>query len=186
MTDDTPVVSSDQEALILVDQDDREIGSRSKLACHEGDGVLHRAFSVFLFTSDGRVLLQRRSPGKLLWPGYWSNACCSHPRAGEELSQAVDRRMQQELGVTTTVELIYKFIYHATFDNVGAEYEFCSVWVGSVDERSLNPNSNEISEVQLLSRDDLTEALASRPEEFTPWLRMEWACLTGEHANRLP
>ena len=122
MTENVPVVSSDDEALILVDEDDREIGSRSKLACHEREGVLHRAFSVFLFTSDGKVLLQRRSPGKLLWPGYWSNACCSHPRAGEELSEAVHRRMQQELGVAAEVEFVYKFIYQAAFDDVGSEH----------------------------------------------------------------
>ena len=119
-----PIVSSDEEPLILVEELDRVIGSRSKLACHKGNGVLHRAFSVFLFSDDGDVLLQRRSQEKLLWPGFWSNACCSHPRVGEELLEAVHRRMAQELGVSTAVEFAYKFTYHAQFDNVGQNMSF--------------------------------------------------------------
>ena len=181
-----PVVSSDEEALILVDEEDREIGSQSKLACHEGDGVLHRAFSVFLFTRDSEVLLQRRSTEKRLWPGFWSNACCSHPRVGEVMSEAVHRRMQQELGVAAEVQYVYKFIYQASYFKVGSEHELCSVWVGDIDMASLQPNTNEISEVRLLSADALTDALATRPDEFTPWLRMEWSRLTQEFPEHLP
>ena len=186
MTELMPVVSSDQEALILADEEDREIGSQSKLACHEGDGVLHRAFSVFLFTKDGEVLLQRRSPAKRLWPGFWSNACCSHPRMGEVMSEAVQRRMHQELGVAAQVQCVYKFIYQASFSDVGSEHELCSVWVGDVDMASLQPNTNEISEVRLLSAAELTYVLAAKPDEFTPWLRMEWTRLTQEFPEHLP
>ena len=181
-----PIVSSDEEPLILVDELDRVIGSRSKLACHKGNGVLHRAFSVFLFSDDGDVLLQRRSQEKLLWPGFWSNACCSHPRVGEDLLGAVHRRMAQELGVSTAVEFAYKFTYHAQFDNVGSEHELCSVWLGRVDVASVVPNSNEISEVQWISSEGLSQALIASPDDYTPWLRMEWSRLVQEFSGRLP
>ena len=91
------VVSSESEALILVDENDREIGFSSKDSCHDGPGILHRAFSLFIFNTAGELLLQQRSAGKRLWPLYWSNSCCSHPRAGETMELAVNRRLQQEL-----------------------------------------------------------------------------------------
>ena len=92
------VVSSDDEPLILVDSRDRELGYLDKSACHDGEGRLHRAFSVFIFNPRGDVLLQRRSRSKRLWPSHWSNSCCSHPRKGETMEQAVHRRIRQELG----------------------------------------------------------------------------------------
>ena len=81
------IVSSEDEALILVDTDDTAIGSMSKAECHDGAGILHRAFSVFLFDEHGRLLLQQRAAGKRLWPLYWSNTCCSHPRQGEAIDE---------------------------------------------------------------------------------------------------
>ena len=85
------IVSSAAEALLLVDEQDREIGVESKQACHAGGGLLHRAFSIFLFNSQDELLLQKRSAQKPLWPSYWSNTCCSHPRAGETMEQAIAR-----------------------------------------------------------------------------------------------
>src|SRR5690625_5968564 len=87
----------------------------SKADCHDGDGVLHRAFSVFLFDADGRLLIQQRVAEKRLWPLYWANSCCSHPRAGEETEEAVPRRLDEELGVSADVEYVYKFQYQARF-----------------------------------------------------------------------
>ena len=78
------IVSNASEQLILVDDQDRELGFKPKTDCHTGKGVLHRAFSIFVFNSDNELLLQQRSPTKMLWPGYWSNTCCSHPRRGCE------------------------------------------------------------------------------------------------------
>src|SRR3970282_2858021 len=91
------IVSNDSEELILVDEHDREIGFKSKSECHTDKGVLHRAFSIFVFNGNNELLLQKRSPAKLLWPNYWSNACCSHPRRGERMEHAVTRRLHQEL-----------------------------------------------------------------------------------------
>ena len=82
-----PIVSSESDPLILVDENDEAQGVLDKAACHDGDGLLHRAFSVFIFNEHGEVLLQRRAEGKRLWPGYWSNSCCSHPRAGNPLKR---------------------------------------------------------------------------------------------------
>ena len=102
------VVSSD-EPLILVDEQNRRVGTLDKSARHDGDGLLHRAFSLFVFNLQGETLLQRRHPDKRLWPGYWSNACCSHPRDGELLEDAVLRRAEQELGLVVVPEFLFKF-----------------------------------------------------------------------------
>ena len=118
MAEQTPqhaTVSSDAEQLILVDSDDRVLGHDSKAACHDGAGVLHRAFSLFVFNGAGDLLLQQRSVGKRLWPGYWANSCCSHPRRGESMEQATQRRLQQELGMACDLRYLFKFEYHAHF-----------------------------------------------------------------------
>ena len=98
--DPQPVVSSEEERLILVDSDDRETGTSTKSACHDGDGVLHRAFSLFVFNRRGELLIHQRHPRNGCGRTYWSNSCCSHPRAGEEVDVAVHRRLEQELGLT--------------------------------------------------------------------------------------
>ena len=123
------IVSSDQEPLILVDSADREVGFLDKSSCHDGDGVLHRAFSLFIFNGLGELLLQRRAGGKRLWPAYWSTSCCSHPRRGESMSEAVQRRMEQELGLRTPVRFVYKFEYQARFGDQGTEHELCWVYL---------------------------------------------------------
>src|SRR5919108_4992020 len=109
------IVSNAGEELIVVDEHDREIGSRSKSDCHSGAGILHRAFSIFVFNGDNELLLQKRSPSKLLWPNYWSNTCCSHPRRGESMERAVQRRLEQELGFTCALDFLYKFKYQAQY-----------------------------------------------------------------------
>ncbi|MEJ2535320.1 MAG: isopentenyl-diphosphate delta-isomerase [Gammaproteobacteria bacterium] len=93
------VVSSDTEELILVDDQDREVGFETKAGCHDGGGLLHRAFSLFVFNPEGQLLLQRRAADKRLWPLYWSNSVCSHPRRGESMTEAVQRRLRQELRI---------------------------------------------------------------------------------------
>ena len=101
------VVSNASEQLILVDEFDLEIGFKAKNDCHLGKGVLHRAFSIFVFNSANELLLQQRSPGKMLWPSYWSNTCCSHPRRGEVMQDAVVRRLKQELGFECPLTFLY-------------------------------------------------------------------------------
>jgi isopentenyl-diphosphate delta-isomerase len=167
------IVSSVSEQLILVDEQDRELGFKSKGECHSGAGLLHRAFSVFVFNSDNELLLQKRSGTKPLWPNYWSNTCCSHPRRGESMEQAVSRRLSQELGFTCPVRFLYKFKYQAQFGPVGAEHEFCWVYYGRYDG-AVDVNVSEIADWRFVGVDALDRELAAAPEAFTPWFKMEW------------
>ena len=178
------IVSSEAEELILVDADDKETGFLSKADCHDGEGRLHRAFSLFLFNDQGQLLLQQRAESKRLWPGFWSNTCCSHPRRGETMEVATRRRLSDELNIETPVEFIYKFQYRATFGDAGSENELCHVYLGKTPEQ-VRPNEHEIAAVRFVSPAELADEFEARPEQFTPWFRMEWQALTTEHADRL-
>ena len=123
-------IMADPDALILVDEDDRRLGHLSKSLCHEGRGVLHRAFSLLIFNGLGELLIQQRSSAKRLWPLYWSNSCCSHPRRSETMEAATRRRLSEELGIRCDLKFLFKFQYHAQFDDNGAEHEICSVYIG--------------------------------------------------------
>ncbi|HQP43307.1 MAG TPA: isopentenyl-diphosphate Delta-isomerase [Thermoanaerobaculales bacterium] len=166
-------VPPDEELLVLVDEDDREIGHLGKGACHDGDGVLHRAFSLFIFNRAGELLLQRRSAGKRLWPLYWSNSCCSHPRRGEAMATAISRRLLEELGMTSDLHHVFTFTYHARFGEAGSEREVCWVWAGASDDVP-RPNPHEIAEIRWVAPDHLDREMAERPHDFTPWFLMEW------------
>lgn len=175
-------VSSPSESLILVDDQDREVGFASKQYCHEGDGVLHRAFSAFLFNGKGELLLQQRSELKPLWPLYWSNTCCSHPREGETIEAAVQRRIREELGLQCDTQFLYKFSYHARYEDVGSEREYCSVYAGyHQDVPSIHPE--EIAAIRHVSPDALTAEMEQNPDTFTPWFKMEWARIRKDHLD---
>ena len=176
------IVSSDAEPLILVDDQDRELGFRSKGDCHVGKGVLHRAFSIFVFNGDNELLLQKRSREKLLWPNYWSNTCCSHPRRGEAMEQAVSRRLTQELGFDCPLEFLYKFKYHAQYGAVGAEHEYCSVYYGRYDG-PVDVNVSEIADWRFVGVSALERELSVAPETFTPWFKMEWVHIRANHLD---
>lgn len=178
------VVSSDEEPLILVDESDLEIGHLNKGACHDGEGVLHRAFSLFIFNPEGELLLQQRSSEKRLWPLYWSNSCCSHPRRGESMDEATGRRLHQELGMTSETHHLFTFQYHAPYLEFGSENEVCWVFVGLCDDEPL-PNTNEIAAVRWIAPDDLDRELETRPEIFTPWFTMEWPRVRGLYRHTL-
>jgi isopentenyl-diphosphate delta-isomerase len=177
-------VSSESELLILVDPDDREAGNLSKAECHDGDGILHRAFSLFLFNDQGELLLQQRGEAKRLWPMYWSNTCCSHPRQGESMQAATERRLQQELNTTAAVEFIYKFEYQARFGDLGSENELCWVYLGRL-EREATANDSEIASLRFVSAADLRQELDAEPERLTPWFKMEWQRLNEEFTDSL-
>lgn len=165
--------------LVCVDDDDVALYPLAKVDCHKGDGVLHRAFSVFLLDATGRILLQRRSALKPLWPGFWSNSCCSHPRWMEPLELAVDRRLAEELGVRAKVELLHSFIYHARFGDVGSEREFCHVFLGTLDSAEVRPDPAEISAVRWAARAEIDAEIASAAHVFTPWFLQEWDAIRG-------
>ncbi len=182
---DHRVVSFDSERLILVDPDDREVGHASKADAHTGKGILHRAFSLFVFNSAGELLLQQRAPGKPLWPGYWANSCCSHPRVGEDMATATQRRLDEELGFACALDYVFKFQYHAEFGAAGSETELCWVYVGTSDAK-VRVNPTEIAAWRHVAPDALDREIADTPEAFTPWLKLEWQRLRGEFATRLP
>ena len=178
------IVSYDHENLIIVDFEDNEIGNLSKLECHENKGVLHRAFSIFLFNTNGQLLIQQRSSQKKLWPLFWSNTCCSHPRKGEEILDAAHRRLSDELGIKkVTLEYVYKFSYTAEYKNIGSENELCSVFLGKIDE-DLDINENEISLVKYIDTRDLLNKMKNK-NEFTPWFEMEWHTLLTSYQKTL-
>ena len=178
------VVSFDSEELILVDENDVEIGHLHKDKCHDDDGLLHRAFSLFIFNDEGEVLIQRRRAQKRLWPLYWANSCCSHPRRGEEMDEAVRRRLYQELGMRSDPLFLYKFIYHAHYEDQGAEHELCWVYIG----RSSDPvraNPNEVSEWKYMAPTQLDQELKNSPDNFSPWIRLEWETMQREYQEQL-
>lgn len=178
-------VSFNDEPLILVDRDDNEIGYRSKIDCHRGHGTLHRAFSIFLFDDRGRVLLQQRAAGKPLWPLYWSNSCCSHPRRGESMQKATHRRLFEELGLDADLEFVYKFIYQADFGSVGAEHELCHVFLGALSGGQVEVHPDEIADWRWVPTEEVTQALENEPAIYTPWFKMEWKALTGRWRDRI-
>ena len=178
------IVSSEAEELILVDSDDNETGYLSKAECHDGRGVLHRAFSLFLFNEKGELLLQQRSASKRLWPGFWSNSICSHPRRGESMRVATQRRLRDELNIEARLEFVYKFDYRAEFGESGSENELCHVYLGSVGA-PVEPNEHEISAIRFLRPLDLAKEIATSPAIFTPWFKMEWQALRSGHAEKL-
>ena len=172
--------SADSEALILVDEADREVGHLSKAKCHDGQGVLHRAFSLLIFNDEGELLLQQRSAAKRLWPLYWSNSCCSHPRRAESMETAIHRRLYEELGLRCPLQFLFKFQYHAQFESAGSEQELCSVFIG----RSRDPvrtDPKEISAWRWIHPQALQAELAGSAEKFTPWFKLEWARIWRDH-----
>jgi len=172
---------ADPDSLIVVDAADRDLGRLSKALCHQGNGVLHRAFSLLIFNEAGDLLIQQRAPSKRLWPLYWSNSCCSHPCSGESMEAATSRRMQEELGMACPLQFLFKFQYHAQFDATGAENELCSVFIGACSD-PVRSDPEEILAWRWVSPEALHSQLASgEASRFTPWFMMEWARIWRDH-----
>jgi isopentenyl-diphosphate Delta-isomerase len=178
-----PIASAaaDRDSLILVDEADQGVGYLSRAQCHEGRGVLHRAFSLLIFNGSGELLLQQRSASKRLWPLYWSNSCCSHPRRTETMESAIQRRLHEELGLRCPLQFLFKFQYQAQFDETGAENELCSVFIGRSTD-SVKINADEILAWRWVGPERLnTELAAPGAGNFTPWFRLEWTRVWRDH-----
>jgi len=181
----TASAAADLDSLILVDEADQGVGYLSRAQCHEGKGVLHRAFSLLIFNGSGEMLLQQRSASKRLWPLYWSNSCCSHPRRTETMEAAIQRRLYEELGLRCPLYFLFKFQYQAQFDETGAENELCSVFIGRSTD-SVKINSEEIVAWRWVSPEALNaEMTAGREGNFTPWFRLEWARIWRDHGRQV-
>ncbi len=157
--------------IVLVDQQDRPIGTSTKTVVHQ-QGLLHRAFSVFLLDQTHQILLQQRHPDKYHCGGLWTNTCCSHPFPDEEIVAAGQRRLQQELGFSVPLTHVGEFHYRAEFTNGLIEYEYDHVLLGYYDQQPLDQfDRSEISALKWVSIPDLQKALAQSPDRYTPWLK---------------
>ena len=158
------------EQVILVDVDDCEIGVMEKMEAHKL-AVLHRAFSVFLFNPQGKMLLQQRALTKYHSAGLWTNTCCSHPRPGETLENAVTRRLTEEMGITAKVSKAFDFIYQAELPDHLNEHEFDHVFIGNYDDE-VRPNHLEVANFVYQSIEEIDANLQSHPEKYTVWFKI--------------
>ena len=158
------------EQVILVDEKDVVMGTIEKIEAHE-KAILHRAFSVFIFNSNGEMLLQQRALTKYHSAGLWTNSCCSHPRPGEDTLTAASRRLQEEMGFTTHLKKVFDFVYKASLANGLFEHEFDHVFIGYYDGRIM-PDLNEVVDYAYWPMEKIEEQLLSHPEIFTVWFHI--------------
>jgi len=158
------------DEVILVNEQDEQSGTIGKLEAHQ-KALLHRAFSVFIFNNKGQMLLQQRAPGKYHSGGVWSNACCSHPRPGEETLVAARRRLKEELGFETALHKIFHFTYKTDFANGLTEHEFDHVYTG-IYNGSVTPDALEVSNYTFKSMQEIVENLQTSPQKYTAWFKI--------------
>jgi isopentenyl-diphosphate delta-isomerase len=158
------------ENVILVDANDNEIGIMEKMEAHE-KGLLHRAFSVFIFNSKGEILLQKRSIEKYHSGGLWSNTCCSHPRPGESLEAATNRRLKEEMGMTSKMFSAFSFKYKSHLDHNLIEHELDHVFIGYTNDLP-EPNIEEVEGYCYMSPELLELGFERHPDEYTEWLKI--------------
>ena len=154
--------------VVLVNEQDQVLGTEEKIRAHE-QGLLHRAFSVYVFDIKGNLLVQQRHSEKYHCGGLWTNTCCSHPRLDEEITAAGQRRLQEELGFTVPLTAVGYYLYKAEFPNGLTEHEYDHVLVGHYTGQSLKPNPEEVATTRWWPVEELLQTLAETPEQFTPW-----------------
>ncbi len=164
------------EHVILVNESDQQIGIMEKMAAHIVPR-LHRAFSIFIFNSQGKLLLQQRALTKYHSPGLWTNTCCSHPRNGETMEQATSRRLQEEMGMTCDMHEVFTFIYKAPVGLGLTEHEFDHVWFGQSDDTPLI-NTEEVASWKYMSLDNIAEDMRQHPESYTEWFKISFSEVT--------
>ncbi len=167
------------ESVILVDEHDRETGIMPKLEAHE-KGMLHRAFSVFIFNSRGEMLLQQRALGKYHSGGLWTNSCCSHPRHGESVIDAANRRLMEEMGMKCELTEKFSFVYKAAMEHGLTEYEYDHVLIGVTDVIP-TVNLSEVSDYKYVTKEGLKYDIAVLPEDYTEWFKI---CI-NEHWDKI-
>jgi len=169
-----------EEHVVLVDKEDVPIGAMEKMEAHE-KGLLHRAFSVFIFNTAGEMLIHKRALSKYHSGGLWTNACCSHPRVGETTLQAAHRRLMEEMGFDTPLEEVFSFTYQSPLDKGMIEYEFDHVLIGTY-EGPFNLNPEEVAEAKYVSLKTLVEEVQNNSDHYTVWFKiaLERVC---DHLN---
>jgi isopentenyl-diphosphate delta-isomerase len=157
--------------VILVDKNDSPIGTEEKLAAHQ-KGLLHRAFSVFVFNSSGELLIQKRARGKYHSGGLWTNTCCSHPAPGEETEPAAHRRLQEEMGFDCPMREVGSLLYRTEFDNGLVEHEFDHILIGEYNGPVEHVDPDEAEDWKWISEQKLLEDMKKEPEAFTYWFKL--------------
>lgn len=158
--------------VILCDEDGMPTGTLEAVTAHQGTGKLHKAFSIFVFSEEDELLLQRRSGQKMLFPLHWANTCCSHPREDEGLKTCAERRLEEEMGFTCELTEGPSFVYRAEDpEGRGTEHEYDTVLTGRVSKRNVHvqPNPDEVAETRWITMDELIIELDEDPESFAPW-----------------
>ena len=170
------------EYLILTDEKDQFVGMMEKILIHKL-GLLHRAFSIFIFNTKGEILLQQRADNKYHSGGLWSNACCSHPRFEEKISDAVERRLWEEMGICSNINFAFSFIYKVTFENGLTEHEYDHVYFGITDNEPI-PNKTEVRDWKYMNLSALLDDIEKHPGNYTEWMKL---CLPRviNHFNKL-
>ena len=163
--------NDDVELVVLLDDDGQAIGSADKAVIHTAETPLHLAFSCHLVDDEGRVLLSRRALGKLTWPGIWTNSFCGHPAPGEDVTEAIVRRAERELGtrVDSIEPAIPDFRYRAVDDSGIVENEICPVFTARI-RADLNPRPDEVCAHHWARPEDVRVAVDATPFAFSPWM----------------
>ena len=156
--------------VILVDEQDQPVGSMEKMEVHQ-KALLHRAFSIFIFNSRGEMLLHKRADKKYHSAGLWTNACCSHPRPGEDTRAAAEKRLREEMGIVTPLTKAFDFVYRADFDNGLTEYEFDHVFAGTYNGE-IFPDGEEVSDYCFKTIDEIKSSIQSHPQKYTEWFKI--------------
>ena len=159
--------------VILVDMNDKALGSQEKLQAHK-QGNLHRAFSILVFNSKNELLIHQREKSKYHCGGLWTNTCCSHPQPGEDTETAAHRRLQEEMGFTCKLEKQFTFIYKELFGNGLTEHELDHVFFGQFDgiaETNIQPDPKEVMDYKWISMDKLRKDMQAHPEKYTTWFK---------------
>lgn len=158
-----------RDKVILVDQNDQEIGYADKMEAHV-KGMLHRAFSIFLFNSKKEMLIHQRAAGKYHGGGLWTNACCSHPQPGEDIKHSAIERLHFEMGLQCELQKAFSFIYHSPVENGLVEHEYDHVYLGFTDSTPL-PHPDEVQSYRWINTTDLKKEIELQPEKFTFWFK---------------
>jgi isopentenyl-diphosphate Delta-isomerase len=175
--------------VVLVNEHDEAMGVMEKMEAHR-NGLLHRAFSVFIFNQEGKMLLQQRALDKYHSGGLWTNACCSHPQPGDEMPASAQKRLNEEMGFTAPLEKIFEFIYRHEFDNGLIEYELDHVWAGEYGG-SIHPDKEEVMAASYQPVNEIEKDLILHPEKFTAWFHIafpkikDWWRSKYENAGKL-
>ena len=175
-----------EEYVILVDENDNPIGKEEKVKCHLPNGKLHRAFTALIFNNEGKLLLTKRSEGKMLWPNDWDGTVASHPRESETYASSAERRMPEEIGISCKMNYVNKFEYHVPYKDIGSENEICGTLIGTID--SFDESSmikDEISEIKWINPDELKNELEHNRDIYCPWMVIALYFLADSDTNTL-